>query len=214
MWLAALVLVLSEPKAELWAGNQVLTGEHSLGILGSVKTRSDSYVLAHVEYTAEGVRLTQWACDVVMAKAGGTDTALNSGVAPRLPVTRIEFLNQPDGSLLAKPWTSGWDATDHDGDGLPGVTINVDAAMCDGKLFIASTAYSEAHANSVARGMQGDVTVRVSQKILGASNMCLGIAASDSQDQLAGRFAYVPVPSSTTCASFAPADWPVRASPP
>lgn len=214
MWFAALALLLTEPKAELWAGYQVLTGEHSLGILGSVKTRSDSFVLAHVEHTAEGLRVTQWACDVVMAKAAGTATSMLPGAALKLPVTRFEMLLQPDGSYQAKPWVSGWDATDHDGDGSPGVTINVDAPMCGGRIFVASAAHSEATAQRVENGMQGDIAVRASQKILGASNVCLGMAAGDSEDELVGKFAYVPVPSNTTCASFAPADWPVRATPP
>jgi hypothetical protein len=210
MWLAVVALLVAQPKAELWAGHQVLTGKHSLGILGSVTTRTDTYVLAHAERTPEGIRLTQWACNVVMAKAGGTDTALNTGAAPRLPLTHTQFVTQDDGSLVATPWTSGWDEADHDGDGSPGVTVNVDAMMCDGKLAIASTAHSEARATLRERGMEGDVTVRVSQKILGASNMCLGMAAGDSEDQMTGRFVYVPVPSDTTCATFAPSNWPVR----
>ena len=70
---------------------------------------------------------------------------------------------------------------------------------------------------SVARGQKrgrvfvGQIGVRVKQQILGVTGKCLSLVSSDATEQMAGHFAYVPVPPGTTCRSLLKGDWPIRA---
>ena len=112
-------------------------------------------------------------------------------------------------------WTVGWGEEDIDADGHPGLSIYVDAPLCGGVLYVASTVHNRAVAsvgNSARPGesLTGLVETDIEQRILGASNGCLRVVARDSVDRMRGVMSYVRVPDGTTCDTVG-AGWPIAA---
>ena len=133
----------------------------------------------------------------------------------RLPKAHIVLEEKPDGSLVAAPWSTGWEMEDIDADGFPGATVQISGTSCSGDVYVSShtqTALLSGHATD--DGATGEVSLRLKQKILGAKGLCLKLMAGDSDENQTGAFAYRRVEPGTTCQSLAGKPWPVKAGPP
>ncbi len=199
-------------REELWAGHQVVFGETDVPVLGRKETRSDSYVLARVTREKGRITITQRACKVDFQEVLGTTVHIPEKALLDLPPATFSFV--PHGDILrAAPWEVGWGRQDVDRDGKPGLTVEVDASVCGGKLYVASNTKSAAVAKMLdeGEGMMGKISVRVKQKILDADSACLRMFAADSDETQTGAFVYRRVPDSATCASLLRHPWPIRA---
>ena len=215
---AALVMIVApagaqaEKKPELWAGHQVVKGARSVPLLGSVETRTDSYFLATVERTGEGtILLKQRTCRVDIAEAAGVQVSFLPGAAPKLPLATLLLRKKGDAWYTA--FESGWGDEDADGDGNPGVTMQVEAPICSGKIFVTSQSRTQLRGREKDGGLAGEARAVSDQKTISADGMCLRTMAKDERDSVQGAFAYVPVQADATCESLLAAGaWPVRAS--
>lgn len=199
------------PPEEVWLGHQVVEGHKPIPLLGDLETRTDSYVLARVVRSPDGLHLRQEACAMDVRETLGVAVSMSPEALRRLPAANLRFSIQPDGSVTAAPWTVAWGAEDLDRDGQPGVTIRVDSRMCGGDLYMASTSTSSAsQVRLTADGLEGAIQVQLQQEILGASRACLQLGGAHQEEQQRGRFVYVRVPPSTTCADVPLQRWPAR----
>lgn len=193
---------------ELWAGHQVVFGSKKLPLLGTVETRTDTFVLAEVKRTAGGLELVERPCEVRFGEVAGARAEVSKAAVRSIPPARVQYREVQDGRWIAKAWRSGWDEADHDRDGQPGLTVRIDAPLCGGELHVATDARSIARALGSAGGaLTGELRVSVKQRVLGAEGACLGAVASDGEEKLRGWFTYVPVDAGATCESLQAA-WP------
>lgn len=214
-WWFALALLLPAPAAAeapadtLWAGYQVVTGSKRIPILGNLQTRTRTWFLARWREDEGGATLTRRVCGVAVDPVMGVEVRLPAALLANLPVSRMRFDLLAEG-LVAVDAEEGWGREDLDRDGRPGVTIEVDAPLCGGKLYVASRTTANARAERVGDTIEGRIGVRVEQEILGASATCLRATADDTEDQMLGWFRLLPVPDDATCASWPHAAWPAR----
>lgn len=203
----------AEPVVEeIWAGHQVVFGETDVPVLGKRETRSDSYVLAKVTRTDGKITISQKACKVDFQEVLGTKVRIPEKALLDLPPAVFSF--EPAGEILrAAPWEVGWGRQDVDKDGKPGLTVDVDASVCGGKLYVASTTKSAAYGKMIegGDGMMGKISVRVQQKILDSDSACLKMFAADSDETQNGGFVYRRVVPGASCESLLSQPWPVVA---
>lgn len=204
------VSAIPRPDKALWAGHQVVFGQTKVPFRGTLRTRTDTFVLAKVTKNEHQVFIEQMACDTIIQDVAGVSVKIPSAAFKKMPPVRFRLLcdNQ---SLSSKPWTVGWRLQDVDRDGFPGMSVEVDAPLCDGQLHVANQTTSQAQGKLTSRGMQGSISVLVRQQILGADSLCLRLFAKDSEERQHGRFAYQEVSHSATCESLLREGWPIRA---
>jgi len=215
---AALVMMVAptganaEEAAEVWAGHQVMKGARSVPLLGSVETRTDSYFLATVQRTGDGtILLEQRTCRVEIAEAAGVQVSFLPGAAPKLPPATLLWRRK--GGAWFTAFESGWGEEDADGDGNPGVTLQVKAPLCSGRIFVSSRSRTQLRGRERDGGLAGEARAVSDQRTLGADGVCLRTLAKDERDSVQGAFAYVPVERNATCESLLAAGaWPVRAT--
>jgi hypothetical protein len=207
-WIPATTATPANDYPWLWAGHQVSYGQRDIPFRGSVVTRMDSLVLARVKMDGARLVISQVACAVRFDEVAGVRISMD---ANKLPRARMNFDLQPDGATFLSKSLVSWDAQDIDGDGNPGMTIGVDAAACDGDLYVSNRSRTRAEAQFDAKGFRGNAKVKVVQEVLGANGRCLGVVAKDTDEIVSGPFAYVGVPMGTTCESLISGGWPVDA---
>lgn len=195
-------------RSGLYLGHAWVAHERRLPILGLLEARTDTWVLARITDLGDRLLVEQQPCDMAVAPVAGVRVGMSEDAVPRLPIARFELQVQGE-ALVAPTWTTGWGEEDLDQDGLPGVTIRVQAALCGGHLQVASTTWSQARATWTAQGLEGELDVQLAQRILDASGACLRMAAHDSTDRMHGRIRYAPAPADATCTDLARAAWPV-----
>lgn len=191
-----------------WAGHQVSYGSREIPFRGEVTTRVDSLVLARVKFDGNRMILVQDACAVRFAEVGGVQVHMD---ATALPPTRMRFDLQPDGETFTAKSLVSWGEEDVDGDGNPGMTVEVDAPVCAGDLYVSNRSRTRAEGWFDAEHFRGNAKVKVEQEVLGAKGRCLGVVARNTAEVVSGPFAYVNVPRGTTCASLIRDGWPVDA---
>lgn len=191
---------------ELWIGHQVVWGTAPVPWVGERPTRTDSYVLAHVERRDGSLHMVHDTCRVDIAPVAGVRTALPPETYPLLP--RVPFILKPQGNVWVGTWDAAWTAADHDQDGHPGVSVSVDVPLCRGQVYVASQSKTSAEARFVGDKLEGEVQVRFQQQVLGASNPCLSLTAADTHDSMRGVVRYRPVQTGQTCAEIDPILWP------
>ena len=199
--------VATEVVRERWAGLVAFMGHRKIPIFGRIKYRTDTYVMADVEREGDVIRLVQRSCRIKFKKIWGIKAAISPEAITKMNPIHITFTRDED-MMRAPEWPSGWDEEDLDGDGNPGVTIEVKSLFCSGDLYVTSSAVSSAEGPVSEAGLIGDTRVSVTQRHLGASNRCLNFGASDSADLMTGRFNYVPVAQNATCADLLEQGWP------
>src|SRR5450631_366150 len=205
-----------EPRVELWAGHQVLVGKRKIPLYGQQETHTENYLLAEVRRTSSRIEILQKVCRIDIRPIKGTLATMKPETVTHIPRSRIVFDEAPDGTLTAAPWSHGWTADDIDADGFPGATVHINGT-CSGDVSISSdsqTTLLSGHAT--ADGASGEEAVRLKQKVLGASGLCLKLVAGDSDEMQNGWFDYRRVPPGSTCQSLAEAGkpWPAKARQP
>jgi hypothetical protein len=226
-----------EAPVELWAGHLMVTGSRSVPLLGRRETHTESWVLAHVRRDARGLDFVQDACRIENAEVVGVSTRIDPISARALPSAhfRLERIaddasgglgasgasgasgtggdrgavgaSAPDGSFTGR-WRAGFDARDWDRDGEPGLSIEVSAPLCKGRVFVASETRNRARAREQGDRLEGEIVVDVHQRLLGASSWCLGLGGKDTRDTQRGTLTYARVPDETTCDDLARSGWP------
>lgn len=205
---------IAAPERRRWAGHQVVVGEREVPFMGKLKTRTDTFVLAEVKEEDGALEIIERPCQVSIAEVAGVEVRISEVGVARLPPVRVRYAAHKAGELAAGPWRSGWSEADTDQDGNPGITMEVDAPLCGGRLFVSSQAESIARARRTPQGLAGQLKVRLSQRILGADGACLSALASDTEERLRGTFRYTEVPEGTSCAALLKEGWPVSAEAP
>lgn len=203
----------NESTTELWAGHQATVGARRVPILGTLVTRSDTFLLATIRREGDEVRLEQQLCKLDIAPFAGVKVSLLAEGVPKMPRTPVVF-RRKGVRWEAVPWSTSWNYEDVDGDGKPGATVTVEAPICGGTLFVGSNSQAVARGVEKAGGISGELKVSVEQRILQTSGGCLALVAKDTKEQVVGTFAYVPVPAGSTCESLMGSKWPAHAEPP
>lgn len=198
----------------LWAGHIVVNGVRNLPIIGKVEPRTETFVLAHVEERDGNIYIDQHPCYMDVKPVGGVKVDVNEQTQPRLPGANFHFAPGEGAELASQGWVTGWGSEDVDADGQPGVTFDVSALMCSGKLFLSSHAVFTSQARPSpgpsGTGLTGKLNLTIEQWVLGADGACLKLFARDSKDKMTGRFSYVPIPADSSCDSLPKEQWPVR----
>ncbi len=192
-----------------WIGTLAVLGEKKIPLLGKVKFRTDTHVIATAtRNNDQGWTVTQSTCSVSFSKTMGAQVTLDNEAPSSMPTTSYDWSVDPDGNWNAN-WKSGWDDSDHDSDGHPGITFNVKAPFCGGAIYMGSAADQTATGRPTsARVVEGPFKIWVEQRILGAKGRCLNLMTRDEAQWMAGRFAFVDMPVETTCDSIAEDAWP------
>ncbi len=202
------------PHFELWAGHQITVGKRDAPFVGFVKTRTEHFFLAKVERRGDEIRVTPTACKVEIAPAAGVAVRFPPGAPARMPKVTTVWHVGADGSVSAQPWVMEWKDEDVDKDGEPGVTMLVDAPMCDGRVFMGAWNKTWAEAEPFEGGLKGRVKIRSVETFLGADAFCLRIAGRNDSHTVTGTFKFLPVKDGLTCQDLLDAGWPVRADEP
>jgi hypothetical protein len=184
---------------ETWAGHQVTLGSRVVPLMGRLETRTDTFVLGRVARHGDRLVVVERPCRVSFREVAGVALELSESAIRALPPVEVTFTRGPGREWRAGPWTSGWDGADHDGDRHPGITIDVRAPLCGGKLHVASTAETRARGVMVEGALEGELRVRIEQRVLGTEGLCLSALAGDERSRLRGSFRYRPVPADTRC---------------
>jgi hypothetical protein len=205
----------ASPPAEHWAGKLTVIGYRRIPFLGKVEFRTSNRLIATVTRKDGRIELDQQVCSIDFEKVFGAKLHIDPDAPPRMPHAQPKFTPLADGSYMADFWTSGWDQTDHDQDGDPGVSIDVRAPLCGGDVFMESHARSESRAVPWHGALAGKIRVEVTQKVLGTHGACLAFMAKDHTQWLHGFVAYEPLDGPRGCDDMGPFSWPdYEADPP
>jgi hypothetical protein len=192
----------------MWAGHQVSYGSRDIPFKGEVSTRMDTLVLAKVQFDGRTLVVDQVACAVRFEKVGGVRVHMDASGLPR---SRMSFAMTPRGDSFVNRSVVAWDDEDVDRDGHPGITVEVDAPVCSGDLYVSNRSRTRAEGRFVGETFRGRAKVNVEQSVLGARGRCLGVVAKDTDEIVSGPFAYKRVTSDATCASLISSGWPIDA---
>jgi len=207
---------VEKPRVELWAGHQVLIGKRKIPLYGQQETHTEHYLLAEVRRTSSRIEIRERVCRIDIRPIKGTLATMKAETVAHLPRSRIVLDEGPDGKLTAAPWSHGWTGDDIDADGFPGATVHI-SGTCSGDVYISSEAQTTLlSGHATADGASGEESVRLKQKVLGASGLCLKLVAGDSDEVQSGWFDYRRAPPGSTCQSLAEAGkpWPAKARQP
>lgn len=196
------------PETQVWIGVISVLGSRKIPLLGKIDFQTDTFVLAQATRRSDlqwDVRQTT--CRVAFPKTMGAEITVDPTAFGKIPKADFSWVIGQDGTWSAGPWRSGWDESDHDGDGEAGLTLQVEAPFCGGDLFASSEATQTATGRPTSTDLiAGDIRVHVIQKTLGTRGPCLGLMARDSDEWMDGRFRMVRAPAGTTCDSDL--EWP------
>ena len=197
-------------KTEHWAGHQVVFGTREVPVLGTLQTRMDTWVIARVRRTEDEIQIDQRACKVNYSDVGGVKVYVDANA---LPDSRIVFERVEGTPHYTMEGIVNWGEEDIDEDGEPGMRVYVDAPVCSGNLHVTNKTTTNARAFGDDQGspIYGEVTLSVSQKILGSESKCLAGMAKDSWERSKGTFRYTKIKANETCRSLLDAGWPVKA---
>jgi hypothetical protein len=205
----------AEPRVEVWAGHQVSNGKRKIPLYGEKETHTENYFIAEVHRMPSRIDIRQKLCRIDIRPIKGVTPTMKPETIARLPKAHIVLEEKADGSLVAVPWSTGWESEDIDADGFPGATVQISGTSCSGDIYVSSqTVTSLLSGRATDDGATGEVALRLKQKILGAKGLCLKLMAGDSDETQTGSFAYRRVEPGTTCQSLAGKPWPVKAGPP
>lgn len=196
---------------EHWAKHQVVYGTREVPVLGTLKTRMDTYVIARVRRTEDEIQIDERACKVKYSDVGGVKVYVDANA---LPDSRVVYERVEGTPHYTMEGIINWGEEDIDEDGEPGLRVYVDAPVCSGNLHVTNKTTTNARGFGDDKGtpIYGEVTLSISQKILGAESRCLSGMAKDSWERSKGKFRYTKIKANETCRSLLDAGWPVKAS--
>ncbi len=217
---AALILALllaadpapAEPRIEVWAGHQVLSGKRKVPIYGEKDTHTENYLIAEVHISPGHLDIIQKTCRIDMRPIKTVVASMRPETVLRMPKMRLSLDEKPDGSVVGPPSSSGWGDEDIDADGHPGATVEISGTSCSGEVYVSNQSTTTLLDSRVTDdGMSGKLAVHMKQKILGASGLCLKLIAGDSDETQTGYFAYRRIPAGNSCRTLADKPWPAKA---
>ena len=204
-----------DTRVEAWAGHQVLKGARKIPIYGNKETHTENFVIAEVHRNGKHIDVLQKICRIAVQPIKGVTASMRRETVLRLPKSRFSIDVDPNGSLVAAAWTTGWGKEDVDADGHPGATINISGSTCAGDVYVSNQTTSRILSGRASEdGITGTMSSQVRQEIFGASGICLKLMAGDSVENQTGWFAYRRTPIGISCRSLATQPWPVHAVPP
>lgn len=188
------------PKSETWIGHQVLKGKRKIPLHGEKETRTENFVVAEIDRSDGRIDMREKICAMDIAEIKGVKASMSAETIARLPRVHVVFREAPDGKLAAEPWSSSWESEDIDGDGNPGATVRISGSRCTGEVYVSNHSLATLLAGrTTPTGITGEMAVELTQKVLGASGLCLKLFAGDSDDHQVGIFAYKRAPAGTSC---------------
>ncbi len=199
-----------EPVAEevWWAGEQVTDGVRRVPILGDVTSRTRVKMLARATRQADGSWVViEKPCTIDIETSGGVTLGFDPAWVTKIPAATFRYAPSADG-WTAEPWIAGWGADDLDGNGVPGMSVTVDAPICDGSLDIVSRALTRATITPEGEAFGGAVSIEIDRTIAGASNPCLRLVPKHTIETVTGSFRFVRLPAAATCDSLGSEAWP------
>lgn len=203
------------PTVEAWAGHQILKGKRKIPLYGEKETHTENFFIAEVHRRPGKIDVLQKLCRIDIGAIKGVKASMSSQTVARLPKSRLVLEEGKDGTLAAAPWKNGWGNEDIDGDDHPGATVQITGTRCSGDVYVSNaseTSLLSGHASE--DGLSGQISVRLRQRILGATGLCLKLIAGDSDETQIGWVAFRRVPIGTSCRTLANRPWPVKAGPP
>jgi hypothetical protein len=203
---------IAEPRIEVWAGHQVLNGKRKVPIYGEKDTHTENYLIAEVHRSPGHIEIIQKICRIDISPIKNVLASMRPETVVRLPKSRFALDEKPDGQVMGPPWSTGWGDEDLDGDGHPGVSVEISGTSCSGEVYVSNqstTTLVSGHATE--DGLTGQLSVRMKQKILGASGFCLKLIAGDSDETQTGHFAYRRIQPGNSCRTLSAKPWPVKA---
>jgi len=112
----------AEPRVEVWAGHQVSNGKRKIPLYGEKETHTENYFIAEVHRMPSRIDIRQKTCRIDIRPIKGVTPTMKPETIARLPKAHIMLEEKADGSLVAAPWSTGWETEDIDADGFPGAT--------------------------------------------------------------------------------------------
>jgi hypothetical protein len=208
------VAIPSAPTVEAWAGHQVLKGKRKIPIYGEKETHTENFFIAEVHRSPGRIDVLQKLCRIDIGAIKGVKASMSSQTVARLPKARFVLEEAKDGTLTATPWKHGWGDEDIDSDDHPGATVQITGSRCSGDVYVSNASETSLVSGRASEdGVSGQISVRLKQRILGATGLCLKLVAGDSDETQTGWFAYRRVPIGTSCRTLANQPWPVKAGP-
>jgi hypothetical protein len=202
----------AEPRIEAWAGHQVLNGKRRVPIYGEKDTHTENYLIAEVHRSPGHLEIVQKICRIEIAPIKSVLASMKPETVVHMPKARLSLDEKSDGSLTGAPWSSGWGEEDLDGDGHPGASVQISGTSCSGEVYVSNQSTTTLTSGQASDdGITGQLTVRMKQRILGASGFCLKLIAGDSDETQTGWFAYRRIQPGNSCRTLAGKPWPVKA---
>jgi hypothetical protein len=200
------------PRIEVWAGHQVLNGKRKVPIYGDKETHTENYLIAEVHRSPGHIEIIQKICRIDIQPIKSVLASMTTETVARLPKSRLSLDEKPDGSVTGAPWSTGWGDEDIDGDSHPGATVRISGTSCSGDVYVSNQSTTTlVSGRATDDGLTGRLSVRMKQKILGASGFCLKLIAGDSDETQTGWFAYRRIEPGNSCRTLAGKPWPVKA---
>ena len=188
---------------ETWVGHQIVRANREIMVLGKIETQVDAFVLARVRRNKHRIEIQQQVCALEFSKQLGVSVSMSPGTIAKLPIAEMVFERQSESQdYAARPWVVQWGRNDLEGDKKPGATIDVDAGICSGKIYVGSRTQSSATGHFTPSGFSAQISIELEQMVLGASNWCLKVASSNLTEHQRGFLSYRRVNKDTTCQSI------------
>jgi len=202
----------AEPRVEVWAGHQVLNGKRKVPIYGEKDTHTENYLIAEVHRLPGHIEIIQKTCRIDIQPIKSVLASMKTETVARLPKSRLSLYEKADGSVAGPPWNTGWGDEDLDGDGHPGATVQISGTSCSGEVYVSNQSTTTLlSGRATDEGLSGQISVRMKQRIFGASGFCLKLMAGDSDETQTGWFAYRRIQPGNSCRTLAGKPWPVKA---
>lgn len=202
----------AEPRIEVWAGHEVLNGKRKVPLYGEKDTHTENYLIAEVHRSPGHIEILQKTCRIDISPIKNVLASMKPESVVRIPKSRFALDEAPDGALSGAPWNTGWGDEDLDGDAHPGATVEISGTSCAGEVYVSTESTTTLVSGQATEdSLTGQLSVRMKQKILGASGFCLKLIAGDSDETQTGWFAYRRIQPGNSCRTLAAKPWPVKA---
>lgn len=153
--------------------------------------------------TRDGDAMTLRSCAVRTTPVLGTRTTYSAAFVAASPVVEAQVRGE-DGRFAAGPWITEIGAEDADGDGNPGVTVDVSHVLLGrGRVFVTHRSITSLEGVVSADGrIAGRASVEATPTVLDATTWWLRLSTRPKPDPENSRFRMVPI-GEPTCGAVA-----------